>query len=89
MIRGGADERKAVALSYDPNSPAPFVLAKGKRELAEKLLATAREHGIEIVEEAGLLNTLFEIEVGDFIPEELYEIMAQILAFIFGARKVQ
>ena len=80
------NDRKAVALSYNPEYPAPFVLAKGKQELADRLLETAREHGIEIIEEASLLNTLFQMEVGDFIPEEIYEIVAQLLAYVFEVR---
>ncbi len=87
MSNGGPNIRKAVALKYDSARPAPFVLAKGTQELADKLLDIAREHGIEIVEKSELLDMLFEIEVGDFIPEELYEIIAQLLAYVFRVRK--
>ena len=80
-------DRTAVAIKYTRELPAPFIIAKGKRELAARLLRIAEENGIEIVSNPDLSETLFEFETGSFIPEEMYEIIAYILAHIMKARK--
>ena len=77
---------KAVALTYDDNLPAPFILAKGKRNLADRIIAIAKMHEIEIVQFPELMDALFEIEVGGIIPEELYEIIAELLAFVYNVQ---
>jgi flagellar biosynthesis protein len=73
--------KKAVALKYMPELPAPFILAKGKGDLAERILSLARQHGIEIVEDSHLAGRLIEIDAGDFIPEDLYAVIAEVLVF--------
>ena len=80
------DETVAVALRYVQDLPAPFIIAKGKRELAERIMRIARENGIEIAEEPELTEGLFEFQVGSLIPEEMYEIVAHILAHILKVR---
>jgi len=82
-----ADDTTAVAVQYLKDLPAPFIVAKGRRELAERMLEIARQNGIEIVTEPELSNTLYEFEVGSFIPEQLYEIIAHILAQVLKIRK--
>ena len=79
--------KKAVALKYINNLPAPFILAKGKGELAEKIQKAAENNGISIVKDNNLAETLIEIDVGALIPEELYEIIANILIFVLDLRK--
>lgn len=76
------ENTRAVALKYDRNLPAPFVLAKGRGRLAEQVLGFARESGIPIQEDAELLDRLFVLETGEFIPEELYRMVAQLLVFV-------
>ena len=84
MISDGSDrKKKAVALKYIHDLPAPFIMAKGQDSLAGRLIAIAKEHNISIVQKAELTETLFEFDLGTFIPEELYEIIAQLLAYIF------
>ena len=73
--------KKAVALQYVPELPAPFVVAKGKGELAEKIKEIAKNHGVEIVSDPELAERLHAIDVGDFIPPDLYRIIAEILVF--------
>ena len=77
--------RLAIALSYEPGSPgAPRVVAKGKGHIAAKIREIAREHGIPMRENKPLARSLFkQIEVGDEIPEELFEAIAIILAEVF------
>ncbi len=80
-------EKKAVALSYDPEKQnAPIVVAKGKGYLAEKIIEVARKHDIIIEENPLLAESLYNVEVGEEIPEELYEAVAVIMAFVFKVR---
>ena len=82
-----SDEKTAVAVKYSRELPAPFIIAKGKKQLARRLLEIAKGHGVEIVVEPELSQALYEFHVGSYIPEELYEIMAHLLAHILKVRK--
>ncbi|MNQ56058.1 Flagellar biosynthetic protein FlhB [compost metagenome] len=72
--------RQAIALSYDGVS-APNLTAKGDDELAEAILAIAREYEVPIYENADLVRLLARLELGDAIPEALYRTIAEIIAF--------
>lgn len=72
--------RQAIALSYDGQS-APTLSAKGDDELAEAILAIAREYEVPIYENAELVRLLARLELGDAIPEQLYRCIAEIIAF--------
>jgi flagellar biosynthesis protein len=74
---------KAVALTYEKGADAPTVVASGKGRLAEKILAAAREAGVEIVEDPDLVELLANIPLGAEIPPELYQAVAEILAFVY------
>lgn len=75
----------AVALKYDSGDMnAPRVIAKGERLLAQKIKAIAREHDIPVVEDPPLARALFKIcRVGDFVPENLYRAVAELLAYVY------
>lgn len=75
--------KKAVAVSYKEGLPAPFVIAKGKNELAEKLVSVAERCNIHIVQEEELADRLYMLDLGEIIPEEVYEIVAEILAYVY------
>lgn len=75
-------EKHAVALSYD-GSRAPTVSAEGSGELAEQIIAIAREHGVPLFENPQLLALLQEIGLGEEIPETLYLCIAQVIAFAY------
>jgi type III secretion system FlhB-like substrate exporter len=75
---------KAVAVKYIRDLPAPFVVAKGKENIARKLVQIARDHDITILQDEKLSERLFELETGEFIPEEVYEVVAEILAFVYN-----
>src|SRR5690606_38743273 len=77
---GNSSPRQAIALSYD-GSNAPSLTAKGDDELAEAILAIAREHEVPIYENAELVRLLARLELGDAIPEALYRTIAEIIAF--------
>lgn len=72
--------RQAIALTYDGQS-APVLSAKGDDELAEAILAVAREYEVPIYENAELVRLLARLELGDAIPEQLYRCIAEIIAF--------
>ena len=72
--------RQAIALSYDGHQ-APTLTAKGDDELAEAILAIAREYEVPIYENAELVKMLARLELGDSIPQELYRVIAEIIAF--------
>jgi flagellar biosynthesis protein len=74
----------AVALKYRQDQDvAPLVVASGKGILAEAILKKAAEAGIPVHPDSELANMLSEVEVGDSIPEELYEVVAQIMAMVY------
>jgi len=80
--------RLAVALRYDPlNGRAPVVSAKGSRRIAARIREIAREHDIPIVENKPLAQNLYNLELGDEIPAETYQAVAEILAYVYGLKK--
>ncbi|SFU36449.1 EscU/YscU/HrcU family type III secretion system export apparatus switch protein [Butyrivibrio sp. M55] len=88
------DENKkvktAVALGYDPNeNGAPVVLASGKGALAEKIIEQAQENKIPVHEDSKLADTLSKLEIGEMIPPELYEVVAEILVFVDAMDKIK
>jgi flagellar biosynthesis protein len=70
----------AVALHYDKNTP--VVVAKGRGAIGDKIIETARAHGVPIEENAGLATALSAVEIGSEIPVELYKAVAEVLVFI-------
>ncbi len=80
--------KEAVALTYDKNGvDAPYVSAKGKGLIAESILAKANEHDIPVQEDPSLLELLGKLNINEQIPEELYEAVAEVFAFIYKADK--
>ncbi|MCY1268458.1 Flagellar biosynthetic protein FlhB [compost metagenome] len=72
--------RQAIALNYDGQN-APTLSAKGDDELAEAILAIARDCEVPIYENAELVRLLARLELGEAIPEALYRSIAEIIAF--------
>ena len=88
------DENKkiktAVALGYDPNEDgAPRVIASGKGALAEKIIEQAKDNNIPVHEDDKLADTLSRLEIGEMIPPELYEVVAEILVFVDAMDKIR
>ena len=74
----------AVAIKYKMNEdPAPKVVAKGKGRIAEKIIELAKENDIPIREDPDLVEILAKLELNQYIPPELYQVVAEILAFIY------
>ena len=78
----------AVALKYEQNKGrAPVVVAKGEDFLAARIKETAREHNVEIVENKPLARMLYyNVELNDQIPPELYQAVAEVLAFVYNLK---
>lgn len=81
--------KTAVALSYDPNDEAPRIIAAGKGILAEKIIEKAREADVPLHQDNELADTLSRLDIGDMIPPELYEVVAEILVFVDAMDKVK
>ena len=74
--------KQAVALSYDPDDDAPKVVATGKGALAEKIIEEAKQAQVPVHKDSKLADTLSRLEIGELIPPELYEVVAEILVFV-------
>jgi len=85
----GRKTGRAVALLYDKTkAPAPQVVASGKGKIAEKIIETARLAGVYIKEDPDLLELLAKVPTGEAIPVELYQAVAQILAFVYRINNI-
>ncbi|HID65474.1 MAG TPA: flagellar biosynthesis protein FlhB [Aquificaceae bacterium] len=75
--------KKAIALRYNPEKDiAPIIVAKGKGDIARKIIELAKEHKIPVIEDETLVEALIRIDVYEEIPEELYEAVAKLLVYI-------
>lgn len=81
--------KHAVALRYKPEQEdsAPVVVAKGKGIVADKIIETAEQHGIPMQQDASLVEVLSKIDLNQQIPPELYQLVAEILSFVYRADK--
>lgn len=81
--------KQAIALEYDPSDEAPRVIASGKGALAERIIEKAKEADVPIHRDDKLADTLSRLEIGDMIPPELYEVVAEILIFVDSMDKIK
>lgn len=79
---------KAAALAYD-NVGAPRIVAKGEGILAKKIIALAQEQGIPVQKNEPLVEALMQIALSKEIPPELYQAVAEVLAFIYKMDKLK
>lgn len=82
MSESGNSSQAAVALKYD-GEKAPTITATGTAELAEEIIRIAREHGVPLYENPELAGILARLDLNEEIPETLYRVVAEILAFAF------
>ena len=79
---------KAIALKYQRDRDnAPRVLASGRGNTAQKIIDIAREHGIYIHDDPDLVEVLSQLDLNDEIPTELYVVISELLAFVYGLNK--
>lgn len=76
------EKKTAVALSYEAGDEAPRILATGTGEVAERIIDEAKKADVPFYKDEALARTLSKLEIGEAIPPELYEVVAQILVFV-------
>lgn len=80
----------AVAIKYDKDKDAaPRVVAKGLRIKAEKIREIAKQYDIPMMRNVGLANALYRVDVGQEVPEELYDAVAEVLNFVYALQEEQ
>lgn len=80
---------QAVALQYNPDDIAPKIIATGKGKVAEKIIEKAKESNVAVHEDSKLADTLSKLDIGEYIPPELYEVVAEILVFVDDMEKLK
>ena len=74
---------QAAVIKYDEeNGKAPVVVAQGKGQVAQQIIALAKENNIRMQEDSTLVANLLDMDLGDNIPPQLYSVMAEILLLI-------
>ncbi len=81
--------KQAIALEYDATEDAPKVIASGRGVLAERIIERAQESDVPIHRDDKLADTLSRLEIGEMIPPELYEVVAEILVFVDSMDKLK
>ena len=81
--------KQAIALEYDPAEEAPKVIASGRGVLAERIIEKAKEANVPIHKDDKLADTLSRLEIGEMIPPQLYEVVAEILVFVDAMDKIR
>ncbi len=81
--------KQAIALQYDVGDEAPRVVASGRGALAERIVERAKEADVPVHKDDKLAATLSKLDIGDTIPPELYEVVAEILVFVDGLEKIR
>jgi flagellar biosynthesis protein len=72
----------ATALKYKKGMGVPRLVAKGKGIVAQNIVKKARESNIKEYKDEKLSKQLYNLELGDEIPSDLYEVVAAVLVFI-------
>lgn len=80
---------QAVAIKYEPGEVAPKIIATGKGKIAEKIIETAKEADVAVHQDSKLADTLSKLDIGEYIPPELYEVVAEILVFVDDMEKLK
>lgn len=83
------EKKTAVALEYEPGDQAPKVIATGQGHLADKILEVAKEADVPIHKDEKLARSLSVLDIGEYIPPELYSIVAEVLVFVDSMDRIQ
>lgn len=75
-------EKKAAALKYEGNALAPVVTASGMGYIADKIIEKAEENTVPIVYNKELTDLLCNVDIGEYIPTDIYEAVAHIIAYV-------
>jgi len=82
-------DKSAIALEYEKEDIAPKVIASGRGHLAEKIISAANEYDIPVHQDAKLAKSLSELEIGEYIPKELYQVVAEVLVYVDAMDKIK
>ena len=82
-------DRTAIAIEYVPGEAAPKILATGKGVVADRIIEKAKESNVPTYKDDKLADTLSRLKIGDMIPPELYEVVAEILVFVNDVDKLK
>ncbi len=74
--------KKAAAIKYNATDEAPKLIAKGAGIVADKILEVAQENTLPVYKDEKLVEELTKMDLGDFIPPELYQVVAEIMVFV-------
>lgn len=83
------EDRQAIALTYEPGTSAPAIVAAGRGYVADRIIETAKENDVPLYEDGELSDTLMRLQIGDTIPPELYKVVADILIFVDSMDKIK
>lgn len=83
------EKKTAVALDYEPGDQAPKVIATGQGYLADKIIEAAKEADVPVHKDAKLARSLSILDIGEYIPPELYSIVAEVLVFVDNMERIQ
>ena len=81
--------QQAVALAYEHGDFSPKVIASGRGVVAEQIINAAIENNIYIHESKDLVNLLMQVDLDDYVPEEMYRAIAEILAWVYQLEREQ
>ena len=82
------DASIAVAIKYDKEKDqAPKLVAKGINIKAEKIREIAKQYGVPIMKNVNLANSLYRVDIGQEIPEQLYDAVAEVLNFVYALQR--
>ena len=81
--------KQAIAIQYNPDEVAPKILASGTGIIAYKIIEKAKASDVPLYEDNKLANTLSKLDIGEYIPPELYSIVAEILVFVDNLDKIK
>ncbi|MBM15732.1 MAG: flagellar biosynthesis protein FlhB [Nitrospina sp.] len=82
------EKKSAVSLQYKKGiNRAPRVTAKGQGCIADNIIKLAKERNIPVREDRDLVNLLSEVDVGNEVPESLYKVVAELLAWVYQLNK--
>jgi flagellar biosynthesis protein len=83
------DRKTAVALEYKPSDTAPKVIATGQGYIADKIIDVAKEADVPIHKDTKLARSLSILDVGEYIPPELYSVVAEVLVFVDSMDRIK
>lgn len=89
IVDAAPTNQSAIALEYEKGDVAPKVIASGKGYLAEKIIDKAQEYDIPVHRDEKLAGSLEQLEIGEYIPKELYQVVAEVLVYVDAMDKIK